>query len=187
MLLLSHRDHRSDQIRHLFQRIMRQMGIARRCLHALVSEQAADDWQRQASTDSKACEAVTKIVNANVIEAGERSDASPWLLQVDQMLARHFADNDIGIAFLAQQVGQKLLGWRVEGDDLGAVLVGLVLLEDEPSLRQIDARPLQRQDLAKPAAGKNQKPDRGGDIGIDRAVGLTIYQDSRQAFQFVLG
>ena len=78
------------------------------------------------------------------------------------------------------------MGWRVEGDDLGAVLVGLVLLEDEPALIEIDAHPFQGQDLAKPTAGEDQKSDRGGDIGIDRAIGLAIRQDGHQAVQFLL-
>ena len=162
------------------------MGVSRRCLHAFVAEQTADDRQRQTSADGETREAVAQIVDAHVVDAGKFPDAPPGLLQVDQMLARHLADDDIGVARLSRQIGKEFLGRGVEGDDLGAVLVGLMFLEDEPALGQIDARPFQRQDFAKPAAGEDQKTDRSGNIGIDRTIGLAVRQDGRQAFQFVL-
>ena len=123
-------DYCADQLRGLLERIMGEVGIARRCLHALVAKQAADDRQRQPSADSEARKAVPQIVDAHVIKPSQSADTSPGFLQVDQMLARHLADDDIGIALLAGKTGKEIDGGRVERDNLGAMLVGLVVLKD---------------------------------------------------------
>jgi len=94
------------------------MGVARRYLDTLVAKQATDDRQRQASADGKACETVAQIVDAHVVEAGERPNAPPWFLQVDQVLARHFAGDDIGIAVLASQVGHSSWAGALRGMNL---------------------------------------------------------------------
>jgi hypothetical protein len=52
-------------------------------------------------------EAVPKVMNAEIVEPGSRSDALPGLLDVDEMSVATLGRQNIGAAFLAQKRGER--------------------------------------------------------------------------------
>lgn len=83
-----------------------------------------------------------------IIETDRLAHMPAGFLQLAQVLSLALPDNDAGLVGGARQIAQHLPGRRMERNDPGAALKGLVTLQDEPRIRQIHAVPFKRRNRA---------------------------------------
>ena len=83
-----HSEQAAYDIRRVLERIIGEMGVARRGLDAAMSKQTPDQREGNAGTDGEAREAMPQIVYADIIETGRLAHAPPRLLQVDEVYPR---------------------------------------------------------------------------------------------------
>ena len=135
------------------------VGVARGGLHLRVAEELADHRQALAGGHSGRGKRVAQVVDADVLHPGAGAHAPPERLQIAQALALQVAGDDPRVAIDTVGVAEQFNGGLAEMDELGA---GLGVRQAQGAVGQVDVGPLQRHDLAQPAARQDQEP-RGED------------------------
>ena len=146
-------------------RIRRKMRIARRGLHLRVPQKLADHRPALAGGDGGRCVRVAQVVDADVIESGASVHSLPDGVKAGEMGARFLAPNNPRIAGQPWCGAQDIERRLAEVDNLGA---GLRVRKSRDTGIEIDVLPLERQDLAEPAAERCSRPlIVSGDLGDD--------------------
>lgn len=136
-------------------RIARQMSVPCSRLDLGVAQELAYHRQPLAGCDGGRREGVPKVVDPDVLELSTGTDALPEGLKIGQAGAREGADDHPGIRSDLLDARQDVDRWLAEMDDLGA---GFGVCQAERLGRQVHVLPLERHDLAEPAAGQDQQP-----------------------------
>ena len=98
------------------------MGVAGRRFNVAVPEQLPDHRQGLAERQCAGREGVTQVMNSNIVKTGPGADAPPRLLEIGEMRAEGFADDDSRVVVRTRK-GKKHTDPNNAGGEAGRAVI----------------------------------------------------------------
>ena len=161
------------------------MGIASGGPHPAMAEELPDHGEALPESERPRRERVPEVVDADVVEPRPRPEDLPGVLEVPEWLAHLAARDHPRVAGDPRQVRDDLRAGRREGHQPRP---RLAVGKPQLARLEVDVLPAEAENLAPPAAGEDEEPDRGdgGRRGPTPAPRRRL-QDPTEAPQLLLG
>ena len=120
------------------------MRVAFGCARLAMPQNLADEIQAVPSRYRDRGEAMSKVMDANIVEPGCCSDTLPRFLNADKMSDAAFGRKNELAVFVMRQIGQQTERWCSEGHSFAA---GFAVRKKQTTALKIDPFPAEGKDL----------------------------------------